>query len=251
MDNPFDLPFDLPADDSLPTIEAPEPEPEPIPEKSSPLSIDSIPIDDLLVSPTQPFPAFTPTTVAEEPDTSDTEPPPESAAPKRRGRPKGSRNASKVPLPDDSPIHSALRSRTDKQLSERAQMILIGTSKIPALFISPAEMQPQEAQAIADPLVSYVKDHVDDKNIEAFVEKWDLAAIAIATIAYGTRVYKETNEQRSQRLPSVLRPGVGVNPPLPVQPEPQRSESASPANAPGPILPSYPVSEPALGADGL
>lgn len=139
--------------------------------------------------------------------------PEESAPPKRRGRRPGSKNRpkSEVQLENPNlPLTSALRRKTDQELSQRAQGILIGATKIPSVINPHIEMRQDEAQAIADPLVSYAKAHVDSERIEQFVEQWDLIAVGIASAAYGMRVVKETRDDPNigRRVQKPPRPRV-------------------------------------------
>jgi hypothetical protein len=155
---------------------------------------------------------------------------PESEAPKRRrGRQPGSKNRPKSDVQlnnPDMPLTSALRRKTDQELSRRAQGILIGGSKIPSVLNPHVEMTEAEAQSIADPLVSYAKAHVESEKIEQFVEQWDLIAVGIASAAYGMRVVKETRDDPNigvRRVPGTPRPRVVKT--LPVDTEPIRSET--------------------------
>ncbi len=164
-----------------------------------------LPVEELVIPPEAlVIPTFTESSYHETPEES-TQDVPESAAPKRRGRPRGSKNRvkSEVELNPESGITSALKRRTDQELSKRAQGILVGASHIPAVINPRIAMTPEEAQAIADPLVSYAKSHVDSERIEQFVEQWDLIAVGVASAAYAMRVVKETSNDRRERSGNV------------------------------------------------
>ena len=169
-------------------------------------------------------------TPVEIPESREAEGPPK----RRRGRPPGSKNrpkgaGSEVQLDNPNvPLTSALRRKTDQELSRRAQGILIGATKIPSVINPHIEMREDEAQAIADPLVSYAKSHMDSERIEQFVEQWDLIAVGIASAAYGMRVVKETRDdpnigrgRASHRVSESPRPRVVQA--LPNNPEPERN----------------------------
>ena len=207
--------------------------PDDMPEEEPP----SIPIEDVSLEPedvvvptfTESSYNFTPPEeipIGEPQDSS----PQESEPPKRRrGRPKGSTNRTKSDVNLDNPnipLTSALRRKTDQELSRRAQGILIGATKIPSVINPHIEMREDEAQAIADPLVSYAKAHVESERIEQFVEQWDLIAVGIASAAYGMRVVKETRDDPNIGVRGVQRtPRPRVVQPLPVSPEPPREET--------------------------
>ena len=223
----------------------------------------SIPIEDVDLTPEDVVvPTFTESSYNFTPD-EDTIPigepqdveAPESAPPKRRGRPKGSRNRAKSDVPLENPnipLTSALRRKTDQELSRRAQGILIGATKIPSVINPHIEMREDEAQAIADPLVSYAKAHVDSERIEQFVEQWDLIAVGIASAAYGMRVVKETRDDPNigvRRVPRASRPRVVE--PLPVSPDSTGPETFQQgtgySGTSEDVIASLPPSEPIIG----
>lgn len=187
-------------------------------------------------------PEFVPTTYKSVED----EKIPESAPPKTR---RGRKPKSSVPINEDSEIKSVLSSRTDKELSQRFQAILIGATKIPAPINPHIEMTPQEAQSIADPVVSYAKSHVDSERVQQFVEHWDLLAASVATAAYAMRVVKETNDDRRGRVGGVsrvLRPTVVPDPTVHTSgPNEQNNNDGQAANVNGPV--NLPPSEPYIG----
>lgn len=205
--------------------------------------LDSVPTNTSEEDVTEPTPPF--------PYASNTYTPPESTPPKRRGRPP--KVKSEIDVPDAfSERTSSLRTKGAKDLSDRAQMILVGATSIPAHFVPEVRMTPEEAAGICDPLVSYAKAHVDNKQIEEFVEKWDLIAVAVATANYGVRVTHDVQQRPKQpRVPKLFRPEV-VQPVQPVSnPEPIRSQDTSNAGLIESINSSIAVSEPIIGGDGL
>lgn len=118
----------------------------------------------------------------------------EVATPKRRGRPPGSKNRSNVPLPN---LGSIVKGRAG-DLSIRGQAILKGTTGLGAIWRPHILMTDEEAQAICDPLASYLVRQAEYSEVIAeFIDRWDLFAVVIATLAYLVRVIKEDNEYRA------------------------------------------------------
>lgn len=118
----------------------------------------------------------------------------EVTIPKKRGRPLGSKNRSNVPLPN---LGSIVKGRAG-DLSVRGQAILKGTTGLGAIWRPHILMTDEEAQAICDPLASYLVRQAEYSDVIAdFIDRWDLFAVVIATLAYLVRVIKEDNEYRA------------------------------------------------------
>ncbi|MGH2612657.1 MAG: hypothetical protein ACRDFB_06355 [Rhabdochlamydiaceae bacterium] len=198
----MDMP-DFPDEETKPdipieSVETDEPlvpsfEPLEVPQESVESEISGIPVDEGGF-------AYTPPELPDYPQ--------ESQPPKRRrGRPPKFKSDVQLP-PSISERKSALKTRSDSQLSQRGQAILIGVTALPAHFAPPVRMTEAEAQAICDPLVSYAKSHADIKAVEEFVERWDLIAAGLGLANYSVRVTKDLGEERKRRVRSVPRPSV-------------------------------------------
>jgi hypothetical protein len=117
-------------------------------------------------------------------------------APKKRGRPLGSKN--RVSIGGNLPtLSTGVKGRVASDLSVRGQQILIGTTGLGAIWRPHILMTEEEARAICDPLASYLVRQAEYSEVIAeFIDRWDLFAVVIATLAYLVRVIKEDNEYR-------------------------------------------------------
>lgn len=115
--------------------------------------------------------------------------------PRRRGRPKGSKNRTKGSLPIGEGEQTNVKGRLAKDVSLRAQQVLKGASSIPAIWRPAFQMHDIEATNIADPLASYATRQAELSPVVAkLVDDFDLVAAIIGIGAYAVRVYKENGE---------------------------------------------------------
>lgn len=115
--------------------------------------------------------------------------------PRRRGRPKGSKNRTKGSLPIGEGEQTSVKGRLAKDVSLRAQQVFKGASSIPAIWRPAFQMHDIEAQNIADPLASYATRQAELSPVVAkLVDDFDLVAALIGIGAYAVRVYKENGE---------------------------------------------------------
>lgn len=97
----------------------------------------------------------------------------------------------------------------ERLFAQRLQGFMEGTTGIAGAFVKPyLAMTQDEAQAIAEPLASYlIKRAPDSEMIREFVENYDLLAIITGVGAYTARVYHDrkddVEQQRIERAQSV------------------------------------------------
>lgn len=112
---------------------------------------------------------------------------------KRRGRPKGSKNRTSLPIGEGEKTN--VSGRLAKDVSLRTQQVLKGASSIPAIWRPAFQMHDIEATNIADPLASYATRQAELSPIVAkLIDDFDLVAAIIGVGAYAVRVYKENGE---------------------------------------------------------
>lgn len=143
--------------------------------------------------------------------------PVETAAPKRgRGRPR--KVVAPAPEPEEMQATESqlgfepapFISVDEKKLAQRLQGFFTGTTGIAGAFIVDyLRMTDEEAEAIAEPLASYLLRRApDSESIQQFVENYDLLAIITGTTAYAGRVYRDRKEdvenERLRRRASVV-----------------------------------------------
>lgn len=132
----------------------------------------------------------------------------EQPAPRRRGRPPGSRNkpkpedfAPKYTNPEDIPTLNAppLSTRDQKEVAKRLAGILEGITGVASVAKPYFQMTPEEAEAIATPLSTYlIRQEATSGVAKQILEEYDMAAFAIALAAYVVRVYLDVKAERDE-----------------------------------------------------
>lgn len=108
----------------------------------------------------------------------------QETTPRRRGRPKGSKN--KRPTTRDS-----------KEVAERIEAMLTGGTGILALVRDHFQMTDEEAEDIAKPLSDYLIRQEDNSEvIREFLDKYDIVAAGIAILTYLVRVWRDEVDYR-------------------------------------------------------
>lgn len=141
-------------------------------------------------------------------DTSGVRPTDEQPAPRRRGRPPGSKNR---PKPSDfAPVGPDVReslptlaappltTRDQKEVAKRLAGILEGVTGVAAVAKPYFQMRPEEAEAIATPLSTYlIRTEATSGVAKQILEEYDIAAFVIALAAYVVRVYGDMRAERA------------------------------------------------------
>ena len=141
-------------------------------------------------------------------DTSEVKQIDEQPAPRRRGRPPGSKNR---PKPSDfSPTGPSVReslptlasppltTRDQKEVAKRLAGILEGVTGVASVAKPYFQMTPDEAEAIATPLSTYLIRTESTSGIaKQVLEEYDIAAFVIALAAYVVRVYMDMRAERA------------------------------------------------------
>lgn len=136
----------------------------------------------------------------------------EQPPPKRgRGRPPGSKNKPKpadfaprytdpektesLPTLNNPP----LTTRDQKEVAKRLAGILEGVTGVASVAKPYLAMTPDEAEAIATPLSTYlIRQEATSGVAKQILEEYDMAAFAIAMAAYVVRVYLDFRAEREQ-----------------------------------------------------
>lgn len=128
---------------------------------------------------------------------------------RRRGRPKGSKNRTSLPIGEGEKTN--VSGRLAKDVSLRTQQVLKGASSIPAIWRPAFQMHDIEATNIADPLASYATRQAELSPIVAkLIDDFDLVAAIIGIGAYAVRVYKENGEWIEQHANDQQRRSSGT-----------------------------------------
>jgi len=160
--------------------------------------------------------------LTEDIDTSGVRETEEQPAPVRRGRgrPPGSKNkpkpadfAPKYTDPEKQlPTLAAppLTTRDQREVAKRLQGILEGITGVASVAKPYFQMTPEEAEAIAVPLSTYlIRQEATSGVAKQILEEYDVAAFAIALAAYVVRVYldfrveREATQPKKDKKPSV------------------------------------------------
>jgi hypothetical protein len=135
----------------------------------------------------------------------------------------------------------------EKLFARRLEGFFTGVTGIGGVFIKDyLAMTPEEAEAIAEPLASYlIRRAPDSETVKQFVENYDLLAIVTGTAAYTGRVYqdrrREVEEQREARARAIRSPSNAASLNTTEEPVPFSPEQENPVNhpintEPGPIV---------------
>lgn len=153
-------------------------------------------------------------------DVDETKSPPELVErPRRRrpGRPPGAKNKATIAreereeaieeqraagLSIDLPA-VPLTKRDEKEVSKRLVNILTGVTGIGGLVKPYVPMTDEEAEAIAEPLASYlVRNEATQGVAREILENYDLLAMVLGMGAYTTRVYKDRKDELASQRPA-------------------------------------------------
>lgn len=125
-----------------------------------------------------------------------------------RGRPPGSKNrpkpddfAPKYTNPADVPTLTTppLSTRDQKEVAKRLAGILEGVTGVASVAKPYFQMTPEEAEAIATPLSTYlIRQEATSGVAKQILEEYDMAAFAIALAAYAVRVYLDMKAERDE-----------------------------------------------------
>ena len=146
----------------------------------------------------------------------------EDGVPAKRGpgRPKGSKNKSTIaraavnsvessvtPESTDSfsqPFQPApLTKRDEREVAKRLVNILTGATGMAGVVKPYLEMTDDEAQAIAEPLASYlVRNEATQTVAREILENYDLLAMTMGVGAYSVRVYGDRKREVSESRPA-------------------------------------------------
>lgn len=135
----------------------------------------------------------------------------ESAKNKLKGKLSRSARYSKPTVVSDTPLPPApLGKRDEREVKVRIQNIMLGATGILGNAKEYLAMTDDEAEAIAEPLASYLVRNADTIPVARQVlENYDLAAITIGVGAYVVRVYHdrviESSENRSSKISPIDR----------------------------------------------
>jgi hypothetical protein len=135
----------------------------------------------------------------------------------------------------------------EKLFARRLEGFFTGVTGIGGIFVKDyLAMTPEEAEAIAEPLASYlIRRAPDSETVKQFVENYDLLAIITGTAAYSGRVYqdrrREVEEQRAERARAIRSPSNAASFGTPEEPTPFGPEQENPVNhpintEPGPVV---------------
>jgi hypothetical protein len=119
---------------------------------------------------------------------------------RKPGRPPGSKNKPKFEvrqggLNSPRPIGPDARDKVDKQVSYRAQQLLLGATGVMSVVRPSLRMSQTEAQNIADPFAAWATKQGEPTGLaKEILDRWDIIAIFIALLAYFVRVIQD--EQR-------------------------------------------------------
>ncbi len=138
----------------------------------------------------------------------------------------------------------------EKLLAFRLKGAMTGATGLGGAFVkSYLAMTEEEAEAIAEPLASYlIRRAPDSESIKEFVENYDLLAIVMGTGAYAGRVYHdrkvEVEEQRAERQRNIRSAANTASANTPEEPPFASTGQETPASDtlrdfPGPVLGSY------------
>jgi hypothetical protein len=172
----------------------------------------------------------------------------ETPQPKKRGRPRkivGPAPVSEEPTVGFEP--APLISIDEKLFAKRLEGFFTGITGIGGVFIKPyLVMTQEEAEAIAEPLASYLLRRApDSETVRQFVENYDLLAILTGTAAYTGRVYQdrkhEVEAEREARAKAVRSAINAASNNTSEEPTPFNSRSETTASIPinlepGPIV---------------
>jgi hypothetical protein len=127
----------------------------------------------------------------------------EQSAPRRRGRPPGSRNKPKpqdyAPVSEELPTLSTppLSTRDQKEVAKRLSGILVGLTGVASTAKPYFQMTEEEAEAISVPLTSYlIRTEATSQIARQVLDEYDVAAFVIALAAYMVRVYRDFRTER-------------------------------------------------------
>jgi hypothetical protein len=126
--------------------------------------------------------------------------------PRRKpGRPR------KNPLPEPEPISKgiefkspaiALTKREEKEVAKRLANILGGLTGMGGVVKPYIPMTDEEAQAIAEPLASYlIRNEPTSGVAREILENYDLVAMTLGVASYGVRVYSDRHNELAARRP--------------------------------------------------
>lgn len=123
-----------------------------------------------------------------------------------RGRPPGSKNKPKpadfepqYTNPADIPTLKSppLSTRDQKEVAKRLAGMLEGVTGVASVAKPYFQMTPEEAEAIAIPLSTYlIRQEATSGVAKQILEEYDVAAFAIALAAYVVRVYLDFSKER-------------------------------------------------------
>ena len=141
-------------------------------------------------------------------DTSEVKQTDEQPAPRRRGRPPGSKNRPKpsdfaptgpnVSQPLPTLANPPLSTRDQKEVAKRLAGILEGVTGVAAVAKPYFQMTPEEAESIATPLSTYlIRTEGTSGVAKQILEEYDIAAFVIALAAYVVRVYSDMRAERA------------------------------------------------------
>lgn len=142
-------------------------------------------------------------------DTSEIRQTDEQPAPRRRGRPPGSKNRPKpsdfAPIGPDVPkslptlANPPLTTRDQKEVAKRLAGILEGVTGVAAVAKPYFQMTAEEAESIATPLSTYlIRTEATSGVAKQILEEYDIAAFVIALAAYVVRVYGDMRAERQR-----------------------------------------------------
>lgn len=138
----------------------------------------------------------------------------EQPAPRRRGRPPGSKNRPKpsdfaptgpnVSEPLPTLANPPLTTRDQKEVAKRLAGILEGVTGVASVAKPYFQMTPDEAESIATPLSTYlIRTEATSGVAKQILEEYDIAAFVIALAAYVVRVYMDMRAERAiQEMPA-------------------------------------------------
>jgi hypothetical protein len=122
----------------------------------------------------------------------------EAQLPRRRGRPRGSKNRPKVDV-DNVNLNTGVKGRIASDVAIRGQKVLTTLTGVPAIWRPHIQMTDDEAKDIAEPAASFaVRKAETSELVEDFLDNFDVIAVIMGCTKYVVRVIKEEGEFRRE-----------------------------------------------------
>ena len=132
--------------------------------------------------------------------------------PKRRGRPPGSKNKPAGPVLEystdlgDGSVKlppAPLTKREEKEVASRISNILTGATGMAGMVKPYLPMTPEEADAIAEPLASYlIRNEPTNGIAREILENYDLLAMTLGVGSYSVRVWHDRQTEVAAKRPA-------------------------------------------------